>query len=107
MLLDQLSSYEIWMEFLHRKSVANQMREIDILDWENYIRNRSYLPLATSLDQGARVLTPPEKKELNRLATDKKRVVYVYPDDEKRLLKVLAHLLYRYDDRLPSNCYAR
>lgn len=106
MLLDQLSSYEIWMEFLHRKSVANQMRESDILDWENYIRDRSYLPLATSLDQGARVLTPPEKKELNRLATDKKRVVYVYPDDEKRLLKVLAHLLYRYDDRLPSNCYA-
>lgn len=48
----------------------------------------------------------PLRREINKTGSTKKRVIYSYPDDFNRLLKMIAFRLYQYDDKFAPNCYA-
>jgi hypothetical protein len=48
----------------------------------------------------------PTKRLINKLGKAKKRVVYRFPDAENWTLKLLAWLLFAYDDRQPDGCYS-
>lgn len=48
----------------------------------------------------------PTKRKINKAGGTKKRVIYSFPEDFNRLLKMIAFKLYIYDDVFAPNCYA-
>ena len=61
--------------------------------------------MATKIAQGEGIGIPT-KKLVNKMGSGKKRVVYSFAPDEMLILKIIAFLLYKYDDQFAPNCYA-
>ena len=104
-IITQLARQDAWEKFLAyrlRKGRFN-WREFDEAD--RFVAEERYLSLANHLAQGGG-LGIPEKLLVNKMGSGKKRVVYRYDKDTMQMLKLLAHLLYRYDDYFAPNCYA-
>lgn len=104
-IIDQLGHQEAWEEFLAYRLRKGRFNWHEFDEADRFVAEEQYLPLAEKIAQGG-PLGIPEKLLVNKMGSDKKRVVYRYDDDTMRMLKLLAHLLYRYDDRFASNCYA-
>jgi hypothetical protein len=103
-LLDQLDDPEAWAAFLEHKQAAGQLRPSELAAWSDFIRTRGYEPVVAGIhDQAGFPL--PTKRLVNKLG-GRKRAVYSFPDAHSRVLKLLAHLLYRYDAKMPAGCYS-
>ena len=104
-LIEQLASQRVWEEFLaHRLRKGRfSWREFDEADL--FVEGEKYLPVAEKILAGGR-LEPPCKKIVNKMGTEKKRVVYSYCPEEMAYLKALSFLLYKYDHTFAPNCYA-
>lgn len=104
-IITQLDQQEVWEDFLayRLKKGRFNWREFDEADL--FVENKAYQPLATKIAQGE-TLGLPQKKCVNKMGSGKKRVVYSFPDDAMLMLKLIAYLLYRYDDQFAPNCYA-
>jgi len=100
-LLDRLADEQTWREFRDYKSRHSLMsqREFDALD--AYIAEKRYLPIAESL-----AFSLPEKRRINKSGSTKKRIVYLFPEDENWVLKLLTWLLYRYDGAFCPSCFS-
>ena len=72
---------------------------------DTFVEKEAYLPLAEKMAKGEG-LGIPERKIVNKMGTGKKRVVYSFAPNEMLMLKLMAFLLYKYDDRFAPNCYA-
>ena len=105
-MVEKLLCHELWLEFLEYKTSKKLLSPGEERYLRGYIENRKYLPIAKQVLSGEFHFSAPEKKELNKLGTSKKRIVYCFPDDENVLLKMLSWLLYRYDGAIPDNCYS-
>lgn len=105
-MLDLLTDPAVWQTFYNCKESAGHMSKKDLTDLRRWIDRRGYLPVAERIRAG----TPfphPCRKELSKLGSDKKRVVYTYPEDENRVLKLLTFLLQRdYDHLFADNLYS-
>ena len=66
---------------------------------------QKYLAVAQRIAQGES-LSIPVKKVINKVGTNKKRVVYTFGPDEMRALSLISYLLYRYDHCFAPNCFA-
>ena len=104
-IIDQLGSQEAWESFLAYRLRKGRFNWHEFDEADRFVAEEQYLPLAERIIRGDG-LGLPEKLLVNKMGSDKKRVVYRYDDDTMKLLKLLAHLLYRYDDRFAPNCYA-
>ena len=100
-LLDSLKQKEVWSGFLEYKKSKNQLSKKEQKELESFIDEERYVPIARTLDFGY-----PEKKEISKMRSSKKRIVYTYSEDETWILKLLAYLLYKYDDKIADNCYS-
>ena len=105
-MLEKLLCHELWLEFLEYKTSKKLLSPGEEKYLREYIENRNYLPIAKRVLSGEFHFSTPEKKELNKLGTSKKRIVYCFPDEENMLLKMLSWLLYQYDGTIPDNCYS-
>lgn len=105
-MLDLLTDPALWQEFYHYKEADGHMNKRDLASLREWIDRGSYLPVAESIRAGA-PFPHPCRKELSKLGSDKKRVVYTYPEDENRVLKLLTFLLQRkYDPLFARNLYS-
>lgn len=103
-LWEQLFLPEIWQEFIQYKTEKQHLSKAEQKELLSYIKNRRYL---TVLDEMKTASLPlPAKKEINKVGTNKKRVVYSFPQDFSILLKLMTYLLSRYDSMFADNCYA-
>ena len=100
-LLDSLKQREVWSDFLEYKKSKNQLSKKELKELEVFIAEKRYMPLSETLHFGY-----PEKKEISKMGSSKKRTVYSYSEDETWVLKLLAYLLYKYDDKIADNCYS-
>ena len=100
-LLKQLSSKEVWLQFQRYKTDRNQLSGKELKQLESFIQEERYLRIAENLS-----FSYPVKKQITKLGSSKKRIVYSYGEDETWVLKLLAYLLYRYDDKISGNCYS-
>jgi len=98
-ILDELKNKESWLDFYHYKKDRNQLRKDEFQKLEDFIMKEKYLSFNDTFSY-------PVKKILSKIGSSKKRIVYSYNEDETWMLKLLAFLLYRYDDRLSDNCYS-
>lgn len=105
-MIEKLTGHELWLEFLEYKTGKKllSIKEEKLL--REYIEGKKYMDVAQRVAEGKFHFSVPEKKEINKLGSSKKRVVYCFPDEENMLLKMLSYLLYKYDHVIPDNCYS-
>ena len=104
-ILSLLTQQEIWEEFLAYRLMKGRFNWHEFDDADTFVERQDYLPLATKIAQG-KGLSVPTKKLVNKMGSGKKRVVYSFAPDEMLMLKLIAFLLYRYDNQFAPNCYA-
>ena len=100
-LLEELGKKEVWQDFRSYKEERNQLNKKELQELDVLIEQQEYLKVTDTLSFGY-----PVRKTISKIGTDKKRTVYSYDRLETWVLKLLAWLLYRYDDRIRDNCYS-
>ena len=100
-LLEELSKKEVWQEFLQDKTERGQFTKSEERKLASFIAEERYRKITEFFAFGL-----PEKIILPKKDSSKKRTVYTFQEDEMWVLKLLAHLLYRYDDRISPSCYS-
>lgn len=104
-IISQLDDQTVWEEFLAHRLMKGRFTWPMFSDADECVENESYLPVARAFIDGTGPGIP-EVKRINKMGTGKKRTVYCFSPEETRVLKLMAFLLYRYDDRFSSNCYS-
>lgn len=104
-IIEQLASQQVWEEFLAYRLKKGRFNWHAFDEADLFVEKEEYLPAARKIIGGGQ-FAPPQKKLINKMGSDKKRVVYSYGSEEMSLLKALSFLLYKYDDSFASNCYA-
>ena len=104
-IISQLTLQETWEEFLAYRLMKGRFNWREFDEADTFVEREAYLPLATKIAQGEG-LGIPTKKLVNKMGSGKKRVVYSFAPDEMLILKLIAFLLYKYDDQFAPNCYA-
>jgi len=102
-LLKELSQPESWQAYLTYKKEKSHLPLVPLKALEDFIQNKEYLDSAKIIQSGSPLMLP-KKILLNKIGSNKKRVVYQYPEDFSRVLKLLSFLLHRYPQ--PKGCYS-
>ena len=104
-MLDQLSDEDVWNRFYEYKlSLACPKQFAGEL--RRFIDEKRYLPISEVINSGTEFPIPC-KSVIAKMGTDKKRVVYTYPQDENIVLKLLTWMILRkYDHIFISNLYS-
>lgn len=110
-LLDNMIDANAWDEFRQRKVELGHCSHTEIERLDAFIEARGYEQLAPYVEKrnasgAAAWFGYPEKHVINKQGTSKKRVVFSFPEPQTTCLKMLAHLLYRYDAAMSPACYS-
>jgi len=105
-LLNYLSEHETWQAFYDHKKEKGHLIKKEDKELKQFIDSQSYLPIAQKILKDGFYFNAPELKIINKVGTDKKREVYCFGQDETYVLKVLAFLLYKYDDFFSANLFS-
>lgn len=105
-MFELLQDETIWEEYYNYKFEKNHLTKEEEKDLRTYIDLKEYLPVLTRLQSGDS-FSIPEKKQLSKIHSSKKRTVYIYPREENYVLKLLTFLLVRgYDHVFSDNLYS-
>ena len=104
-IISQLTLQETWEEFLAYRLLKGRFNWHEFDEADAFVEREDYLPLAKKIAEGEG-LGLPTKKLVNKMGSGKKRVVYSFAPDEMLILKLIAFLLYKYDNQFAPNCYA-
>lgn len=97
-LLDLLSESEAWEGFLGYKLSLAVPKEFT-KELRAFIDDKRYLPAAGLIRAGG-PFPLPKRSVISKMGSDKKRVVYTYPEPFGTAMKLLTHLILRKYDRL-------
>lgn len=100
-ILNKLKDKGTWLEFLNYKLSKNQLKRKEVKELESIIENETYHIVTDDMSFGY-----PKKMIVSKMDTNKKRIVYSYNNIETWVLKLLTYLLYKYDDKVASNCFS-
>lgn len=105
-LLDYLKDSDAWVGFYELKADSDFLRQGDAEAFFQYVRRKRYLPVVENILSGEGT-SIPVKKQIAKEGSSRKRTVYMLPEDESLVLKLLTWLMIRkYDSKLPSNLYS-
>lgn len=104
-LLDSLLDDNLWQAFLEHKK-ASVLSERELKKYENYIKNKKYLDIASKLVNNEYEFSYPKRVCINKIRKNKKRIVYLYKKEETYIFKMLVFLLYEYDYLFAPNLYS-
>lgn len=102
-LLDILSDERVWIDFYEQKVDPAYFRLADAKELFRFVRNKRYLPVVDKISSG-QGLSIPQKKQIAKADTSKKRIVYSLPEDEAMVLKLLTWLMIRKYNGFFSDC---
>ena len=105
-ILEELNKDEIWDSFLQYKLDKNHLSAKEQEEWSVFIGGRKYRDLTEHLMEPGFTFDYPTKICVNKSGSRKKRVVYSFGEAESMVLKCMAFLLYRYDDKISDSCYS-
>ncbi|WP_164174792.1 reverse transcriptase/maturase family protein [Ruminococcus flavefaciens] len=104
-LLSKLSQRECWESFYKYKSSLIGGSQL-VKELRSFIDSEKYIPVYQRIISGE-AFPLPRKSVISKLDTQKKRVVYTYPDAENMVLKLLTYLLLRkYDGLFSTGLYS-
>lgn len=104
-IIGLLGEQRTWEQFLANRLLKGRLGWHAFEAADAFVAGECYRDVVRRLTNGEG-LSVPVRHLVNKMGTGRKRVVYSYRDDEMTVLKALAWLLYRYDDRLPPNLYS-
>lgn len=104
-ILDKLYDDSAWESFLNRKSENEYISKLEKRRIEKFIREKRYLPIVEKIENGL-PLSSPRLAVLNKKYTQKKRKVFIFPNEENFVLKMISFLLYKYDYLFSPNLYS-
>lgn len=105
-MLECLLKPETWNEFYEYKHSHYLLDKREDSELLTFIKEERYIEISKKIIDGEYVFSIPTRKEISKMGTKKKRVVYTFNSEENIILKMLAYLLYEYDNVLSPNCYA-
>ena len=105
-ILDELSDQNKWRDFLVYKIEKSHLTKKEEAFLHTFIEEEEYKAIADHISGEGFSFSIPEKRLLNRHGRGKKRVIYTFSERENMVLKLIAHLLYRYDELQPQSCYS-
>ena len=105
-ILDELSDQNKWRDFLAYKTEKSHLTKKEETFLLKFIEDEEYKSITEHIREKDFCFSVPEKRLLNRHGQGKKRVIYTFSERENMVLKLIAHLLYRYDELQPQNCYS-
>lgn len=104
-LLDLLEEPAVWADFIRYKSSLACPKQF-VRALETFVSEERWRPVCARIRAGE-PFPLPRKSIISKLSTQKKRVVYTYPEDENVVLKLLTHLLLRrYDGAFDPNLWS-
>ena len=104
-LLSKLSQRECWESFYKYKSSLIGGSQL-VKELRSFIDSEKYIPVYQRIISGE-AFPLPRKSVISKLDTQKKRMVYTYPDAENMVLKLLTYLLLRkYDGLFSTGLYS-
>lgn len=104
-LLNCLSNQSIWIQYFEYKVQNGHLGENEAQDLFRFIRNQEYIGILNKI--AAEGLSTPCKKQIQKIDSTKKRIVYTFPKEENYILKLLTYLLIRmYDGVFSPNLYS-
>ena len=105
-ITSSLVKEETWLSFLREKASGAQVDCKQIHDLEQFIHTQAYRPYAVTVKNGSN-FSAPQKVALSKMGSDKKRIVYIFPKEERTVLKLITFLLQRkYDYLFSKNLYS-
>ena len=104
-ITEKLRLHAAWKAFLDYKIQQGSMPRDELEALQSFVEQKAYSPVVERILKEERFSTP-EMKELNKLGTGKKRIVFVFPQEENFVLKVLAFLLRNYEAGFAGNLYS-
>ena len=102
---EQLSSSASWESFLAWRLKKGRF------NWREFEAADEFVDSGRCVRAGMHLIEEkglciPTRILVNKMGSQKKRVVYCYEKEEMEVLKFIAHSLYRYDSILAPNCYS-
>ena len=97
-MLRLLSQEQYWNKFLQYKASLAVSSRFE-RELSAFIEEKGYLPVCERIENG-RPFPLPRRSVINKSGTGKKRIVYMYPEAENYVLKLLTHLVLRKYDGL-------
>ncbi len=104
-ILNQISDDKLWKDFYEHKREKKKMRAEELADFFEFTDKKEYIEIVEKITDG-KPLSLPNKKLVNKVANNKKRVVYTYSKQENYVLKLITQLLYKYDSAFSPNLYS-
>lgn len=104
-IIQQLSTQQVWEDLLAYRLRKGRFNWHEFDEADDFVANGQYMPMALKLINGER-MGVPRKIFLNKIGSNKKRVVYLFEQEEVTFLKMISYLLYKYDSCFAPNCYA-
>lgn len=105
-ILEELKSEAVWQEFLTYKIEKNHLSPKEQEAWTAFVETKQYQAITDRLLEEDFCFDYPKKVCVNKSGTRKKRIVYSFSENETMVLKAMAFLFYRYDDKISSSCYS-
>lgn len=104
-MLSKLRDPEVWEKFLaYKTSLACPKAFAEEL--RAFLDRKAYLPVVSRIQSGER-FPLPRRAVISKMGSKKKRTVYIYPEPENTVLKLLTYLLLRrYDGVFSKNLYS-
>lgn len=104
-LLNKLSQPDVWESFYKYKTSVTENKAF-CKKLYDFISSKGYIPVCERIMRGER-FPLPRKSVISKTDTQKKRIVYIYPEAENMVLKLLTYLLIRkYDYHFSDNLYS-
>lgn len=104
-LLDKLDSKENWLEFYRFRLERQHLSKREAAKLLAFIENADYTAAVKRIRDG-RGFSYPRKCLISKHSSPKKRAVYIYPEDEAYVLKLLTYLMRGYDPCFGDNLYS-
>lgn len=105
-LLKDLADRELWNAYFMGKIENKSLNKKEEEELSEYIEKEQYSTIVERMKEGNFCFSIPEKVQINKIKTGKKRVIYKFPKDEVFIMKMMVHLLYRYDKKMSPACYS-
>ncbi len=105
-LIDLLDDDKLWDEYLNHKINQSLLPTKVIEQYQTFINSRKYKTITSKMVNDTYTFNYPTKVLISKMGKSKKRIVYMYNDEEKYILKLLSYLLYKYDYLFAPNLYS-
>lgn len=104
-LLQALCDKKVWQDFIEECTLERHFSKQEEKDLKTFVDSGEYLLAAKKLILNLNV-DYPTKHFINKMNSDKKRIIYAFYGSDKYLLKVLVWLMNKYDYLFCDNCYS-